>query len=80
MKRYAEVEIEGLDEPPLELIAPRGDKSGLEEEYFQCCVCGFFYPKSKLTKVVGKWYCSKYNCVDDTRSNPKAGFPVQRGG
>lgn len=52
----------------LEMIAPRMEKTGKEEPYHQCAVCGFWYPDSKLTKVAGKYYCSHYGCIDDVRS------------
>ena len=52
----------------LQMVAPRAEKSGAEEQFFACSVCGFYFPRSKLSKVAGKWYCRKYGCIDDTRS------------
>lgn len=51
----------------LKMVAVRGEKTGAEEEFFSCSVCGFYFPRSKLTKVAGKWYCTKYGCINDTR-------------
>jgi hypothetical protein len=71
MKRYEEITVTNPDtgetSTMYELVAPRGEKSGKEEDYIQCSVCGFWYPKSKLTRVAGRWYCSRYGCINDTR-------------
>lgn len=55
----------------LRMVAPRAEKTGTEEEFFSCSVCGFYFPRSKLSRVAGKWYCSKYGCINDVRGGAK---------
>lgn len=51
----------------LEMVAPRAEKTGLEEDFYACAVCGFYFPRSKLRRFGGKWYCTKYGCANDVR-------------
>lgn len=71
MTRYREISVTNPDtgevSTMLEMIAPRGEKTNREEDFFACSVCGFYFPRSKLTKAAGKYYCSKYGCVNDIR-------------
>jgi len=59
--------VTGETQVMLKMVAPRAEKTGQEEEFFPCAVCGFYFPRSKLSRVAGKWYCSKYGCINDVR-------------